>query len=291
MSEPLRIMVIAGHPADMFDHCGGTLCHHIRRGDSVTCLSLTQGLRIHDEVIYDLFRKENNFSEEEKAAIIAERQRIKYAEVIKACNMFGIEDIRFMDYDDEVLTVNAEMVSKLAVIIRQVRPDIVITHWPYQGNMFSNHHAITGQLALAAITAAHGVNFTDGTPSWNVAQIVYMLSELDTASRSGTYCSGQVAYASYYVDVSDVVDLKVKALTAMGSQKYDVVGYAKKTTEMWNGNFGETVRLAYAEGFCFEAPEVGQYLPLSDHRKWLARGNERELLEAWSDMSAVNVEV
>lgn len=46
----MKILVIAGHPADMFDHCGGTLLRHIQRGDEVTCVSLTQGLRVHDEV-------------------------------------------------------------------------------------------------------------------------------------------------------------------------------------------------------------------------------------------------
>lgn len=46
MEEKLRILVVGGHPADVFDHCGGTLAHHVKNGDRVTCLALTQGLRI-----------------------------------------------------------------------------------------------------------------------------------------------------------------------------------------------------------------------------------------------------
>ncbi len=56
MMSNLSILVIGGHPADVFDHCGGTLAHHIRRGDRVTALALTQGLRIHDVVISEVFR-------------------------------------------------------------------------------------------------------------------------------------------------------------------------------------------------------------------------------------------
>ena len=56
MDEKLRILVIGGHPADVFDHCGGTMAHHIKDGDRVTCLALTQGLSIHDTVVSEVFR-------------------------------------------------------------------------------------------------------------------------------------------------------------------------------------------------------------------------------------------
>lgn len=291
MSEALKILVVAGHPADMFDHCGGTLLNHIRRGDSVTCVSLTQGLRIHDEVISDIFREKiDQFSKEEIDALLQERQKVKYAEVLEACALFGITDVRFLDYDDEILTVNTDMISKLASLIREVHPDILITHWPYQQGGISNHHAVTGQLACASVTAAAGVNFNDRHPACRVAQIVYMLCPCDCAAVTLT-SQGKSAYATYYVDVTDCVDLKIKAINTMRSQKYNLRGYAKKTTEQWNGTFGARVRLPYAEGFCFELPEVGTYLPLSEHRKWIARADEHDLLRRASGMQGLNVEI
>lgn len=291
MEEALKILVIAGHPADMFDHCGGTLLHHIRRGDSVTCVSLTQGLRVHDEVISDVFRKRiDQFSKEEIDELLQQRQKVKYAEVLEACSLFGITDVRFLDYDDELLTVSPEMVSKLASVIRQVHPDMVITHWPYQQDAIGNHHAITGQLAIAAVTAAAGVNFTDRHPACRVAQLVYMLCPCDCFATTLT-SRGKTAYASYFVDVTDVIDLKVKALGTMRSQKYNLRGYAKKATERWNGGFGSYERLAYAEGFAFEKPEVGEYLPLSEHRKWIARADEHDLLRYSSGLQAMDVKL
>ena len=49
MTEPLRILCIGAHPADIFDQSGGTMAHHTARGDYVACIVLTHGVRIHDQ--------------------------------------------------------------------------------------------------------------------------------------------------------------------------------------------------------------------------------------------------
>ncbi len=289
-NKPMKILVIAGHPADMFDHCGGTLLHHIDRGDSVTCVTITQGLSVHDEVIYDLMRDggAKNYTDEELAKICEERQRIKYAESIEACALFGITDVRFLNYDDEILLVTPEMTSKLADVIRKVHPDLVITHWPYQGSMFSNHHAVTGQLALAALNAASRVNFKTKDAAARVAQVAFMLCPADVRADCsiGTF---NVAYANYYVEVTDVIDRKVKALQCMKSQKYNTSGYPIKTAEQWNGNFGAKISAAYAEGFALLSPEIGDTIPISPYRRWLANADEHELLERRGGLQAFDV--
>ena len=38
LDEKLRILVIGGHPADVFDHCGGTLAHHVKTGTALPAL-------------------------------------------------------------------------------------------------------------------------------------------------------------------------------------------------------------------------------------------------------------
>lgn len=284
----MRILVIAGHPADMFDHCGGTLLHHINAGDTVVCAAITQGLRIHDEVIYDKFRESmGQYSEGEISSLLAERQKVKYAEAVRGCGLFGVTDVRFLDYDDEILCVTPEMVSKVAWLIRDVKPDLVITHWPYQDDTFSNHHAVTGQLTLSGITAAHGVSFKHRQTAWNVAQVVFMICPADYRSDCLTN-KGKAAYINYYVDVTDVIEKKVRALAQMRSQKYDIEGLAQKTIETWNGNLGARIRVPYAEGFALEYPEIGSVIPVSSHRRWLAQGDEREQLEAISDLRAIH---
>ena len=63
MSEKLRLLSIGAHPADIFDQSGGTMAHHIARGDWVGCVVLTHGARVHDKVISnDMFHPSPRWS-------------------------------------------------------------------------------------------------------------------------------------------------------------------------------------------------------------------------------------
>ena len=54
MEQPkLRLLSVGAHPADIFDQSGGTMAHHVQRGDWVGCVVLTHGARVHDKVISD----------------------------------------------------------------------------------------------------------------------------------------------------------------------------------------------------------------------------------------------
>ena len=289
----MKIMLVAGHPADMFDHCGGTLYRHIQKGDTVTCVALTQGLRTHDEVIEDVFRhKINQYTEEEVQKIIAEREKIKYSEVLEACAIFGITDVRFLSYDDEILLPNnTTMISKLAKMIREVRPDLLITHWPFEGGIRGHHHGITGQIANTAVGVACTVNYEDRHPAWKTPRTIYMLSPGDVTD-GGLGNHNMTCWCNYYVDVTDVIDLKVKACAAMRSQKYDLPNYAKKVAETWNGSFGSRIRAPYAEGFYIPYAEVGQKLPtIGAYKKWLNESDETVVLRNASNLDAIYVDI
>ena len=57
--DPLRLLSIGAHPADVFDQSGGTMAHHAKKGDWIGCVVLTHGARVHDKVISnDLFKSE-----------------------------------------------------------------------------------------------------------------------------------------------------------------------------------------------------------------------------------------
>lgn len=86
-----------------------------------------------------------------------------------------------------------------------------------------------------------------------------------------------------------MVELKVKPVHMMASQKYNTPGYAQKTTEIRNGTLGSRMRVPYAEGFSLELPEHGHTIPVSEHRMWLAMGGERKHLEAISDLTAAKM--
>ncbi len=89
--QKLTLLVIGAHPADVFDHCGGTLARHVAAGDRVVCVSLTGGLRIHDTVLSEEFRRRKVTTEEQANldSIKAARRDNKEQEVIEACACFG----------------------------------------------------------------------------------------------------------------------------------------------------------------------------------------------------------
>ena len=271
--ENLRILVVGGHPADVFDHCGGTLAHHTRRGDKVTALALTQGLRIHDVVISEKFRfQKEEISPEELENIIKEREQVKYDEVRRACALFGITDVRFLSYDDKVLQLTTEMIVAVAKVIRDVKPHIVITHYPLENGTIGSHHGNTGKIVMDAISLAGTVDYDDPNTPWRVPQVFFM-NPLEATIKSSVLASEPSAYCNYYVDITDVVDLKVKALDIMVSQQYEGA-YARKHTECWDGKNGHFMGIAYAEAFITCYPEIGDFLQVSKER--LERANEPE---------------
>jgi len=209
MSQALRLLCIGGHPADTFDCAGGTLAHHVQAGDSVTVMALTQGTRIHDVVISDRLRFSDQMPDpDELRTLMDERARVKEDEVMRACGYLGITDVRFFRYDDEVLTVREELIVRMASLIREVRPDVIVTHDPQELGAYGVHHAVTAQLVLAAMAGAGGVGMGDPNPPHNVAQVYFTVSALQyplnvLSSRSGWY-------PDLLVDITDMVEAKVR---------------------------------------------------------------------------------
>jgi LmbE family N-acetylglucosaminyl deacetylase len=272
MAGPLRLLCVGGHPADTFDCAGGTLAHHVRRGDQVTVVALTQGTRIHDVVISDRLRFSERVPDaDELTALMAERARVKEDEVIRGCSFLGITDVRFFRYDDAVLTVRDDLIVRMASLLREVRPDVIVTLDPNELGGFGVHHAATSQLALAAVGAAAGVGVGDPNQPHNVAQIFFTVSALQyplnvLSSRSGWY-------PDLVVDITDVVEAKVRALDSLRSQQYGG-DYARKRTEINDGAMGVIAGVAYAEGFISYYPDIADAFPVSEGRLRLARQSE-----------------
>ena len=274
MREKLTILVVGGHPADVFDHCGGTLAHHIQQGDNVVCLALTQGLRIHDVVISEKYR--TGIPEEEKEEferIAAERAAAKEQETRDACAVFGIKDVRFLSYDEEVMLETVPMIKAVAAVIRDVKPNIVITHYPYEEGGVGNHHATTGKIVNHAMELATTTDYENNIPAWRTAQMFYMIASFQTQCENllGTM---HMPFIPFYVDISDVIELKVKALECMVSQQYGGL-YARKRTETNEGAYGHMMRTAYAEAFVPVHPDLYHTLPISQQR--LDWANEMEI--------------
>jgi len=281
MTRPLRILSIGAHPADVFDQCGGTLAHHTSRGDYAACVVLTHGARVHDEVISDSMSHRQEIPESpELLALMAERSDVKADEVRAACKILGVEDVYFFGADDAVLLVTEEAVRRLARLLRKVRPDIVLTHFPKQGDGLTNSHAIAGQIAMHAIGFAGSVDPGDRNPPHRVAQ-VFFFGEGAASVRAGLWAAEGGYSNDVFIDITDVIEKKLAVLDCLVSQGYDGA-YARKRLEASDGAFGIAAGCAYAEPFISLRQEIHYYLPITDEMLAAAKASDHERMARYS---------
>ena len=277
MAEPLRIVSIGAHPADIFDQSGGTMAHHAARGDHVACVVLTHGARVHDEVISEEMHHRSEVPDApELTALMAERSDVKAEEVRGACNLLGFDDLTFFGLDDAVLLVTDETVRRLARLLREIRPDIVLTHFPKEGDGVANSHAIAGQIVLHALKLAASVDPGDRATPHRTAAVFFFGAGAASIPRSVWDSEGGY-YNDVFIDITDVVEKKLASLDALVSQGYGGA-YARKRIETNDGAFGGAAGCAYAEGFISASAETHYYLPLTGYALKHARSSEREIM-------------
>lgn len=278
MGENLRLLSIGAHPADIFDQSGGTMAHHLARGDWVGCVVLTHGARVHDKVISDeMFHQAEVPEGEALAELMEKRADVKAEEVRRACGILGVEDIYFFGADDAVLRVTEEVVRRLARLLRELQPDIVLTHFPKEGDGLTNAHAVCGQITMHAVALANAVDPGDRHPPHKVAQLFYFGTGAAAIPRSVWDSEGGY-YNDVFIDITDVVDKKLASLDCLESQGYGGA-YARKRIETSDGAFGSAGGCAYAEGFIKANAETHYYLPLTEHALRVSRSSDHELIE------------
>src|ERR671935_1971298 len=197
---PRRVLSIHAHPDDQEFTVAGTLAKWARTGSEIVTVCLTRGdAGSNKSTPADMTR-------ERLAKIREEEQRA-------ACRVLGISEVIFLDYEDGVLTPSIEMRRDLARLVRRHRPDAVVTGDPtvrYYGTRYMNHpdHRVAADVALDAIFPSAETRLIfpelldEGLPPHHV-KFVY----LHGASRADTF-----------IDIADVLDVKVAALKAHESQ-------------------------------------------------------------------------
>ncbi len=253
----LRILLFGGHPADTFDGAGGTLAHHINRGDEVTVVSLTHGAATHSFELLDGIKTGEVSMEQANKALEEEKEK-KQREVREACGILGITDVRFMDYDDPVSIQEIGMINKMDEMIREIKPHILITHYPLERAGIWGTHSQCGQMVMKAQRTAIGARKGTKLPHHHIAQIFFMHlpGEGEVLNLLGP------RLMPVHVDISDVIEKKIEAMDKIVSQHYSG-GYNRKRAETVDGRHGAEVRVNYAEVFLPYYSEIYQHLPIS----------------------------
>ncbi|MFH1007247.1 MAG: PIG-L deacetylase family protein [Candidatus Latescibacterota bacterium] len=256
-SRPVHIMLVATHPADSFDQAGGTLAHHVAQGDRVTVVLATTGVRSHHWGLQEERRMAGAEFDVEKR--VKEAVAEKLDEVRRACRILGFDDIRDLGFEDDDILVTQDKIEAIAAMIREVKPDILIAHHPYETGGLKMHGTI-GQATVYAWQVAMGVG--RGRQERHVVPSIYFMNPMAyMGNNSLEYASTN--RADLYVDITDVIDKKVQALDAISSQYYGGA-YARKRAEIEDGRHGNHACAAYAEQFQAFSPRVRYTLPITD---------------------------
>ena len=204
--------------------------------------------------------------------------------------MLGITDVRFFGYDDAVLTLREELILRMASLIREIRPDVIVTHHPNELGEYGNHHAMTAQLVLNGIGAAHGVGMGDPNPPHRVAQVFFTLHRADHAVEYAGRASSPW-YPDLVVDITDVVEAKVRgpghhaqpAVRRELRAQDDRDGRRRDGVGRWRG-----LRRGVRHLSC---PTSAGLFPVSDWQLQRATESEADLMHRRSQIIAATVDL
>ena len=271
-SQPLRILTITAHPHDV-TYTLGTSAHHIERGDSVTVVSLSDGVTTHDEELEDEMRK----PESERRPEVLERPRSEQAErkqreLQRVCGVFGIEDARVLPFPDHPLDSSPDVLTTLTDIFYEIRPHLVITHAPYNyphrnmTSLWDQDHPLAGQLAAQAMQRVSQPDRRRERPPHHVAQVYYIGVEFGWTD------------IDLFVDISDQVARRIEAEALYVSQGH-TSEFSRKRIEAFAGYHGWFGHTGYAEPFIRHGAETSDYLTITDHDLRRASYTGRENLD------------
>jgi len=124
---PQTGMVIVAHPDDAEFMFGGTVAKFCAQGWLMYYVLVTSGDKgTHDEKL----------SHQALAAIREQEQR-------DACNVLGVKDVIFLGYPDGFLKPDDELRGEIVRLLREYRPDVVLTWDGFrQGFNHSDHRAV-----------------------------------------------------------------------------------------------------------------------------------------------------
>ena len=244
------VLAIGAHPADVFDLGGGTLANFAAQNNEVFVAVLTHGAYSHAQVVVA----------DKQQHALKDVVALKKKECDEAATHVGIKGVRYFDFDDEPFILTREAVLALGEYVREVRPDIVITHHPQEYG--HPDHPVVGELALRALKAAERWLEGSERDAHPMKRVYFFGTQFrGIVGRLGA----QVVPADFVVNIADSIEKKKRALAAFQSQSFKGAQYeekwvAERLTKM-EGHWGIQRGLKYAEEFIALEPQIVELLP------------------------------
>jgi len=224
-TEIKRVLVVVAHPDDAEFGCGGTVAKWVKEGKEVSYVIVTNGDKGSDD---------RSMTPERLAKIRAEEQ-------LTAARTLGVEHVEFLDYPDGELEDTLDVRRDVTARIRRFRPDLIVTQIPHRSSsLYASHrdHRITGSVVLDCVypLARDHLSFPEllaqGLEPHKVREVYLMVWD----------------HPEVVVDISDTMELKLKALACHASQLGNFSRVEARVRER-AAQLGKPKGHAYAEGF------------------------------------------
>ena len=213
-----KVLLICAHPDDETISCGGTVSKLISRGIEVILVMITKG---ETGIDHTGTYSKNNIS------------TTRRKELLNATKILGIENIRFLDKKCQEVTYSANFMRQLVEIIREEKPDLIITHTQYEKH--NDHKEISKTVVQSA---------------WKAQEEI--LPNLGKSHRVvdvwGFECVDTLPHVDYVIDITANMKIKLSALDEYKSQE-NVIKNIKSLIEGVNRIRGYQAGVKYAEGF------------------------------------------
>ena len=188
----MNILVIAAHPDDEILGCGGTIAKHTQNGDQVHVLILAEG-----STSRDLQRDRGKHQTELSALETAAHQ---------ASQILGVTSINFEKLPDNRLDSLdlLDIIKTIEKYIDRIQPNIIYTH--HYGDLNIDHQIVH----KAVITATR--------PLPNTCVKTVLCFEVPSSTEWQFSDQSLKFNPNWFVDISDTLNLKLKALEAYASE-------------------------------------------------------------------------
>ena len=218
----MNILAIGCHPDDLEIGCGGTLIRYVREGHKVSMCTIANGNMGHVVIMPDELRE------------------IRGKECEAAAGVIGADYYRVDAGDGLVEASDKEARRRLIEIIRKTKPDLIIAHNP--DDYMRDHMQASWFAYDASFISTLPHLFTESNYTTEIPPVFYM----DTLAGIGFI-------PTEYVDISDLIEQKLKALACHQSQikwllDHDHIDFLD-FVRTCNKYRGLQTGVAYAEGF------------------------------------------
>ncbi|HYB27030.1 MAG TPA: PIG-L deacetylase family protein [Solirubrobacteraceae bacterium] len=206
-----KLMVIGAHSADFVWRSGGTIAVTTTNGGTASVIALSYGERGESG---ELWKEEHQTIENVK--------KIRHGEAERAAAALGAT-FECLDLGDYPLEIDGDGLRLISDKIREFAPDVLITHT--DTDPFNPDHPV----AYAAVNRARGLAAGAGVPSafGTIKPPVFYLFE----PHQPELCNFT---PNTFVDITAVMDAKLKAMEEMKAQKYLQTYYTQRADQRGN---------------------------------------------------------